>query len=107
MYISQPTQSCPICNRPVEPSQRYPRYACEDCVSKAKSIEGRPLLFSNEGFSGGFVAEYADTDVSYTAMNGTSTESNVAQMSTDLAGLWSNLIKVILIRTSAISPVKI
>lgn len=66
MYISQPTQSCPICNRPVEPSQRYPRYACEDCVSKAKSIEGRPLLFSNEGFSGGFVAEYADTGVSYT-----------------------------------------
>ena len=51
------------------------------------------MLFSNEGFSGGFVAEYADTDVSYTAMNGTSTESNVAQMSTDLAGLWSNPYK--------------
>ena len=59
------TQTCPICKNPVQPSERYPHYLCADCVSKAKSEDGRPLKFSNEDMSGGFIARYADTGESY------------------------------------------
>ena len=63
--MTQNTQSCPICSRPVEPSARYPRYLCEVCASKAKSKDGRPLKFSNADLSGGFIAQYADTGYPY------------------------------------------
>jgi hypothetical protein len=58
-------QYCPICNVPVKPSIRYPRYLCNACAVKAKSKDGRPLKFFNESMSGGYAAEYVDTDVSY------------------------------------------
>jgi hypothetical protein len=61
----QNQQHCPICHRSVEPSQRYPRYLCADCASRAKSKDGRLLSFSNESFSGGFIAQYSDTGESY------------------------------------------
>ncbi len=58
-------QTCPICQQSVEPSARYPRYLCNDCSSRAKSKDGRALNFSNESFSGGFIARYADTGETY------------------------------------------
>jgi predicted amidophosphoribosyltransferase len=63
--MPQPHQRCPICQKPVHPSERYPRYLCEQCTKRAKSINGRPLKFFNESFSGGFIAQYADTSESY------------------------------------------
>lgn len=58
-------QTCPICQRTVEPSARYPRYVCRDCAALAKSQDGRGLLFFNETFSGGYLAKYADTGETY------------------------------------------
>jgi len=58
-------QTCPICYRPVEPSERYPRYVCKDCAAEAKSQDGRALTFSNIDLSGGFAAKYADTGEPY------------------------------------------
>lgn len=57
--------ACPICAAPVEPMSRYPRYVCERCAGRATSAEGRPLAFFNEGFSGGFIPMYADTQQPY------------------------------------------
>ena len=59
------TQVCPICSKPVEPSQRYPRHVCHDCAIKASSQDGRALEFYNESFSGGFIAKYADNRGEY------------------------------------------
>ena len=59
-------QTCPICHRTVEPSERYPRYVCSDCAAQAKSQDGRGLLFFNESLSGGYLAKYADTGETYT-----------------------------------------
>ena len=58
-------QTCPICGVTVLPSARYPRYVCAACAAKACSIDGRPLRFFNLSLSGGFGAEYADTDEPY------------------------------------------
>ena len=54
-------QTCPLCAAEVYPSPRYPAYLCRDCARQAKSADGRPLRFTNESFSGGFIAYYADT----------------------------------------------
>jgi hypothetical protein len=54
-------QTCPICRAEVTPSLRYPHYLCGHCVQRAADEVGRPLRFSNESFSGGFIAQYADT----------------------------------------------
>lgn len=59
------TQHCPICSMAVAPNPRYPRYVCQACAAKASSADGRPLEFSNVGFSGGFAARYADTGAEY------------------------------------------
>ncbi len=59
------TQPCPICAKLVKPDPRYPRYLCSACAAKAISRDGRPLKFSNEDASGGFIAVYADTDEPY------------------------------------------
>lgn len=59
------SQFCPICAAPVTPSERYPRYVCRECAAKAQSKDGRPLKFMNEGLSGGFIAQYADTGKKY------------------------------------------
>lgn len=58
-------QHCPICSKPVEPSERYPRYVCQECASRASSHEGRALEFHNVSFSGGFAAKYADSGKEY------------------------------------------
>ena len=63
--MSTETQNCPICSKPVEPSPRYPRYVCDTCGIKACSADGRALNFYNESFSGGYLAEYADTGEPY------------------------------------------
>lgn len=59
------TYACPICGISLEPQARYPCYVCEACASRACSAKGRSLAFGNEGFSGGYVAAYADTGEPY------------------------------------------
>jgi hypothetical protein len=61
------TQLCPIYKKSVEPSQRYPRYVCRECVRKACSQDGRPLEFNNLRLSGGFVAQFTDTGEIYSS----------------------------------------
>jgi hypothetical protein len=56
---------CPVCDRPGEHSPRYPKYVCVECARTATDSEGRPLKFSNESFSGGYVAWYRDTGEPY------------------------------------------
>lgn len=58
-------QVCPICQKQVHPSKRYPRYLCEQCATRVKSKDGRLLKFFNESISGGYIAKYADTGESY------------------------------------------
>ena len=58
-------QYCPICSKPVEPSQRYPRHVCHECASRASSHDGHALEFHNVSFSGGFAAKYADSGKEY------------------------------------------
>ncbi|MCK6545864.1 hypothetical protein L6R52_08345 [Myxococcota bacterium] len=55
------TQTCPICQTPVDRSERYPTYVCGSCASRAVDEHGRPLAFGNAGINGGFVAIYLDT----------------------------------------------
>ena len=56
---------CPICAASLEPQSRYPRYVCQACARRARSADGRPLTFANEGFDGGYVATFADTGEPY------------------------------------------
>jgi hypothetical protein len=63
--MTQVQQLCPICHTPIHPSERYPRYLCEQCAARATSKDGRLLKFFNESISGGFLAQYADTGKSY------------------------------------------
>ncbi len=49
--------TCPICGEPVQAWERYPKAICPACVALACDEQGRRLRFSNEAFSGGFVAE--------------------------------------------------
>lgn len=58
-------QRCRICQSEVYANPRYPRYVCATCAARAKSANGRPLLFSNIDLSGGFIARYADTQEEY------------------------------------------
>jgi hypothetical protein len=63
--MSQDTQFCPICKISVRFFPRYPRYLCENCASRAKTKDGRLLVFSNETYFGGFIAHYMDTGEPY------------------------------------------
>ena len=56
---------CPICNIPGQRSPRYPKYICVECGRRATDKTGRPLEFSNESASGGYVAWYRDTHEPY------------------------------------------
>lgn len=56
---------CPICARELPADPRYPRRACSQCARRARSPDGRPLAFYNEGLSGGLLARYADTGEDY------------------------------------------
>ena len=55
------TRACPICGRPIQANPRYPRQVCADCTRKTADEHGRALRFYNQGLSGGFQAQYADT----------------------------------------------
>lgn len=59
------SHACPICAAALEAQARYPRYVCSSCASRARSADGRPLTFSNVGFSGGYAASYTDTGAPY------------------------------------------
>jgi hypothetical protein len=65
--MSQDQQFCPICHKSVPRFERYPHYLCLECASRAKSEDGRLLKFSNIDMSGGFVAQYADNEESYSS----------------------------------------
>jgi len=58
-------QHCPVCQCSVRGNRRYPRYLCADCAAEAASEDGRPLEFFNKDISGGYMAEYADTNEPY------------------------------------------
>ncbi len=58
-------QTCPICFQVVEPSERYPRYVCNECAAQVKSQDGRLLMFFNESLSGGYSARHADSGEPY------------------------------------------
>jgi hypothetical protein len=45
----------------MEPSERYPRQVCGDCVARACDTNGRRLAFANIDMSGGFQAVDAET----------------------------------------------
>ena len=60
------THVCPLCGASNLPTMtRYPRYVCGACKARVRSADGRPLLFTNEGMWGGFVARYADDRSAY------------------------------------------
>jgi hypothetical protein len=54
------TQQCPICHAELPASERYPDHLCAECAARAVDTAGRPLTFSNVGFSGGFRAVFTD-----------------------------------------------
>ncbi|MNJ97101.1 hypothetical protein D3C87_148420 [compost metagenome] len=45
-------QHCPVCNRYVRDSIRYPNYACAKCVLKAVDDKGRAVSFFNVTMDG-------------------------------------------------------
>lgn len=60
------THTCPICGATDLPEMpRYPGYVCQSCAARARSADGRPLLYANEGMGGGLVASYAETGEPY------------------------------------------
>lgn len=60
--MSIPAHTCPICGAErLDRVERYPRYVCLDCATRASSVDGRRLSFGNFGLGSGFVATYADT----------------------------------------------
>lgn len=56
---------CPICSTELGYNERYPKHVCPTCAEKATSLEGRPLIFSNIGTFGGFIAKFADDGLLY------------------------------------------
>jgi hypothetical protein len=56
---------CPVCGKSGERSPRYPKQICVECGKRATDGSGRPLEFSNESVSGGYVAWYRDTREPY------------------------------------------
>lgn len=53
---SGPMQPCSLCGSPVPESERYPKYICGSCVSRAVNEAGQPVEFNNTNAGGGFVA---------------------------------------------------
>ena len=58
-------QYCPICKVEVGWSERYPAYLCGDCMNRAVSPDGRPVVFGNASINGGLVATYLDSRDAY------------------------------------------
>ena len=56
---------CPICSVIIEKSRRYPNCVCNNCRYRACDENGRLLKFRNQDLSGGFLANYIDTNEKY------------------------------------------
>jgi hypothetical protein len=58
-------RACPTCGRSERLSpefhSRYPDAVCQDCMAAAVDADGRPLQFSNESLSGGFLSYRLET----------------------------------------------
>lgn len=51
---------CPICNKYQRKFQRYPRYLCGNCVSRAKDGDGRLVSFTDHDNGDGLSMRYLD-----------------------------------------------
>lgn len=58
-------QKCPICSDEMKKYDRYPNLVCPACYSRACDAKGRPVVFYNEGYWGGCIGYYSDTDEKY------------------------------------------
>lgn len=63
----KPISRCPICSKPQDLNERYPKYVCNTCRETPKSLDGRKLIFFNLSISGGFGARYADSGEEYSS----------------------------------------
>ena len=61
-----PTQPCPLCERPVPATPRYPRLVCGACRDLVTDAEGEPVRFYNVSVSGGLGADYPGDGRPYT-----------------------------------------
>ena len=45
-------QQCPICNREIEFSDRFPNYVCSTCIEHATDATGETVIFYHSRFNG-------------------------------------------------------
>lgn len=60
--INEKYHNCPICDKKLKYSIRYPHYICSACKAKAVDENGNSLSFYNIDMGGGFFAEYTETN---------------------------------------------
>jgi hypothetical protein len=65
LEFNMKTQSCPICDAQVPPLLKYPSYVCNNCATRASSIDERRLKFFNLELSDGYAAEYTEASTPY------------------------------------------
>jgi len=64
-------QKCPVCGKGQQPSERYPRYICTECVGRVTDKAGRAVTFSDavvkngKALMGGVYGSYVDTGAQY------------------------------------------
>jgi hypothetical protein len=56
------THPCPLCGRPAQHMDRYPRSLCAQCHGRTVDSTGRPIQGVNTSMSGGFEAQYVVPD---------------------------------------------
>lgn len=62
-------QCCPICKKDVQPSSRYPRYICAECIKSATDMKGKEVMFYNTSLSGhGCAALYRANRAKYESL---------------------------------------
>ena len=61
-----PTQPCPLCERPIQAQPRYPRLVCGACRDLVTDDAGAPVRFFNLFMSGGLGADYPEDGRPYT-----------------------------------------
>jgi len=49
-------KQCPICNQQMPFSERYPNSICNAHYGECQDLQGNPVTYENEDFSGGFVS---------------------------------------------------
>lgn len=63
---TESNQTCPICQSPVNVSERYPGYICQQCTCKAVDNQGKAITFYNKHMDGsGFQGYYSYPDSPY------------------------------------------